>query len=213
MRWARGGTVNDVILTAIAGALRSWLMTRAEAVPASAGIKAMVPLSVEVGDLEPTSLGSQVIGKILTLPVGEASAMVRLAQVSYEMKAHKETGRSVSATKLLHTSGFAPATFHALGSRVAAFAPSRSFSIAITNVPGPQFPLYLAGNTMLESYPVQPLLPGHALAIGVTSYDGGVYYGLNADRDAIPDVDVIAQCIQESLAELVDTAREKPSGR
>jgi diacylglycerol O-acyltransferase len=87
----------------------------------------------------------------------------------------------------------------------------------VTNVPGPQFPLYAAGAQMLESYPVQPLLPGHALAIGVTSYDGGVYYGITADRDAVPDVDVLAQCLEESLVELVDSASDTrpraPRGR
>jgi diacylglycerol O-acyltransferase len=87
----------------------------------------------------------------------------------------------------------------------------------ITNVPGPQFPLFAAGAKMIESYPVQPLLPGHALAIGVTSYNGGVYFGLNADRDAIWDLDVLGQCIQESLEELVESASENrpraPRGR
>jgi diacylglycerol O-acyltransferase len=103
-------------------------------------------------------------------------------------------------------SGFAPTTFHALGSRVAAAASPHTFNLVVTNVPGPQFPLYAAGATMIESYPVQPLLPGHALAIGVTSYNGSVFFGLNADRDALPDVDVLGQCIAEALAELVDSA-------
>ncbi len=87
----------------------------------------------------------------------------------------------------------------------------------MTNVPGPQFPLYAAGAPMLESYPVQPLLPGHALSIGVTSYDGGVFYGLNADRDAIADLEVLGQCMTEALAELVDSASDArpraPRGR
>ncbi|MGH8965080.1 MAG: WS/DGAT domain-containing protein, partial [Actinomycetes bacterium] len=113
--------------------------------------------------------------------------------------------------------GFAPTTFHALGSRVAADQIRKGFNLVITNVPGPQFPLYAAGAQMLESYPVQPLLPGHALAIGVTSYDGGVYFGINADRDALPDVDVLGQCIEESLEELVESASESrpraPRGR
>ena len=74
-----------------------------------------------------------------------------------------------------------------------------------TNVPGPQFPLYAAGARMLEMYPVVPLAKGQALSVGVTSYDGGVFYGLNADRDAMPDVDVIAGLLEESLAELLET--------
>ena len=113
--------------------------------------------------------------------------------------------------------GFAPTTFHALGSRVAAAETRRGFNLVITNVPGPQFPLYAAGARMTETYPVQPLLAGHALAIGVTSYDGGVYVGLTGDRDALPDLDVLAQCVTESLEELVDTAsasrQRAPRGR
>jgi diacylglycerol O-acyltransferase len=165
----------------------------------------MVPMSVIDRDLEPTSLGSQVAGHLLNLPIGESSPVVRLHQVSYALKAHKETGRAVEAQRLLHVAGFAPTTFHALGSRVAAEQSPRTFNLVVTNVPGPQFPLFASGARMLESYPVQPLLPGHALAIGVTSYDGSVYFGLNADRDALPDVEVFGQCIVEALAELVDT--------
>jgi diacylglycerol O-acyltransferase len=217
VRNAHGGTVNDVILATITGALRAWLMTRAEPVHGGRHLKAMVPMSVIDHELEPTSLGSQVAGHLLNLPIGESSPVVRLHQVSYALKAHKETGRAVAADRLADVAGFAPTTFHALGARVAAAQPRRAFNLVITNVPGPQFPLYAAGAEMLESYPVHPLLPGHALAIGVTSYDGGVYFGLNADRDALPDVDVLAQCIEESLTELVDSASESrpraPRGR
>jgi diacylglycerol O-acyltransferase / wax synthase len=217
IRRFHGGTVNDVVLATVTGALRTWLMTRAEPVHGGRHLRAMVPMSVIDSDLEPTSLGSQVTGTLLNLPIGEQSPVVRLHQVSYALKAHKETGRAVSALRLIGVGGFAPTTFHALGARVAASATQRGFNLVITNVPGPQFPLYAAGARMLESYPVQPLLPGHALAIGVTSYNGGVHYGLTADRDAIPDVAVVGQCITESLAELLDTTSETriraPRGR
>ena len=102
-------------------------------------------------------------------------------------------------------SGFAPATFHALGSRVAA-AERRGYGLCITNVPGPQLPLYAAGARMVATYPVPPLLEGHPIAIGVTSYDGNVYYGINTDRDMIPDADLLGPCLQEALDELVDSA-------
>jgi diacylglycerol O-acyltransferase len=217
IRRFHGGTVNDVVLATLTGALRAWLMTRAEPVHTSRQLRAMVPLSVIDKELEPTSLGSQVTGTLLSLPIGEPSPVVRLHQVSYALKAHKETGKAVSALRLIGVGGFAPTTFHALGARVAANTDQRSFNIVVTNVPGPQFPLYAAGARMLESYPVQPLLPGHALAIGVTSYDGGVYYGLTADRDALPDVDVVGQCLTEALAELLETTAETrmraPRGR
>jgi diacylglycerol O-acyltransferase len=217
VRRRHGGTVNDVILATVTGALRAWLMTRAESVHGSRTFRAMVPMSVIDNDLEPTSLGSQVAGHLLNLPIGESSPVVRLHQVSYALKAHKETGRAVAADRLAGVAGFAPTTFHALGARVAAAQTRRGFHLVITNVPGPQFPLYAAGAQMLESYPVPPLLPGHALSIGVTSYDGHVYFGLNGDRDAVPDLDVLAQCLVEALEELVDSASDSrpraPRGR
>jgi hypothetical protein len=82
------------------------------------------------------------------------------------------------------------------------------FNLVVTNVPGPQVPLFVAGARMLEIFPVVPLASGHAVTIGLTSYAGGVYYGLNGDRDAMADVDVLAALIEESLAELVVASRE-----
>jgi len=175
-----------------------------------------VPMSVIDEELEPTSLGSQVVGHRLSLPVGESSPVVRLHQVSYALRAHSETGRAVAADRIAGVAGFAPTTFHALGSRVAA-AESQGVNLVITNVPGPQFPMYLAGAEMVETYPVPPLHPGFGVAIGVTSYDGGVYYGITADRDALPDIDVFGQCVREALDELVDSASDSrpraPRGR
>ena len=120
VRRFHGGTVNDVILATITGAMRNWLMTRAESVHGSRSLRALVPMSVIDSELEPTSLGSQVAGHLLSLPIGESSPVVRLHQVSYALKAHKETGRAVAADRLAGVAGFAPTTFHALGSRVAA---------------------------------------------------------------------------------------------
>ena len=217
VRRFHGGTVNDVILATITGAMRNWLMTRAESVHGSRTLRAMVPMGVIDSDLEPTSLGTQVAGHLLSLPIGESSPVVRLHQVSYALKAHKETGHAVAADRLAGVAGFAPTTFHALGSRVAARQSRRPFHLVITNVPGPQFPLYAAGAQMTESYPVQPLLPDHALSIGVTSYDGSVFFGVNGDRDALPDLEVLGHCVTESLEELVDSispSRQRaPRGR
>jgi diacylglycerol O-acyltransferase len=215
VRDEHGGSVNDVILATIAGALRSWLITRAEPVTRSAGIKTFAPVSVtEDEEAEPTSLGSRVTGHLVDLPVGESNPVVRLHQVSYAFKAHKQTGRAVAAVRLVALSGFAPSTFHALGERAAASQASRGFDLVITNVPGPQVPLYSAGARLASSYPVPPLLPGHTLAIGITSYNGEVRYGLVADRDAVPDADLLGQCILEALDELVEASarsRDRPS--
>jgi len=210
VRDTHGGTVNDVVLSVIAGGLRSWLLTRAEHISAATRFRALVPMSVvaENGDDDeiPTSLGSAVRGKLLSLPVGEGNPVVRLHQVSYALKAHRETGLAVAANQLAALPGFAPTTFHAVGSRVADTQPKRSFHLAVTNVPGPQESMYMAGAKVLESYPALPLAAERALSIGVTSYDGSVCYGIVTDRDAIPDADILAQCIEEALVELVDSA-------
>jgi diacylglycerol O-acyltransferase len=217
VRKVHGGSVNDVILAAVTGALRAWLVARGTPSAGMRQLRAMVPMSVIDDELEATSLGSQIAGHLVSLPIGEASPVVRLHQVSYAFKAHSETGRAVAANRLAGIAGFAPTTFHALGSRVAAQQFRKGFDLTITNVPGPQFPLYAAGARMLETYPVQPLLPGQALAIGVTSYDGGVFYGITADRDALPDVAVLGQCLTEALEELVESASDSrqraPRGR
>ena len=208
IRETHGGTVNDVILATIAGGLRGWLMTRAESMGGLRTIKAIVPMSVIDDELEATSLGTQITGHLVNLPVGEPSPLVRLHQVSYDLKAHRDNPRNVSARRLSGIAGFAPTTFHALGSRLAHAELRRGFDVSITNVPGPQFPLYADGARMLESYPVHPLLPDHPLAIGVTSYDGAVFFGITADRDAVADADVLGQCVRESLEELTDSASD-----
>lgn len=217
VRRVHGGTVNDVVLATITGALRNWLMSRTESMAGMKHVRAMVPMSVIDDELEATSLGTQIAGHLVRLPIGESSPVVRLHQVSYAFKAHGETGRAVAANRLAGIAGFAPTTFHALGSRVAADQQRKSFHLTVTNVPGPQFPLYAAGAAMIETYPAPPLLPGHALAVGVTSYDGHVFYGVTADRDALPDVDVFGQCVTEALEELVESASDShhraPRGR
>ncbi|CAN5568827.1 wax ester/triacylglycerol synthase family O-acyltransferase [soil metagenome] len=196
-------TVNDVVLATVAGAIRGWLLSRGESVTPASVVRAMVPVSVR-GDSESGQLGNRVSSYLVDLPVGEPNPVVRLSQVSYAMKAHKESGQSVGADALVALSGFAPPTLHAMGARAASSFTRRLFNVVVTNVPGPQFPLYAAGARMLEMYPVVPLATGQALSIGLTSYDGGVYFGLNADRDAMYDADVLASLIEESLAELVE---------
>ena len=208
VRDAHGGTVNDVVLAAVTGGLRAWLMTRAESLGGLRQVRAVVPVSVHDQELEATSVGSQIAPHFVDLPVGEPSPVVRLHQVSYSFKAHKETGRAVAANRIAGIAGFAPSTFHAIGSRVAHEQLRRGVQLSVTNVPGPQSPLYAAGAVMEQTYPVPPLLPGHALAIGVTSYDGQVFYGVTADRDLAPDAETFAVCVSEALDELLDTTGE-----
>ena len=168
-------------------------MTRAESLGGLRQVRAVVPVSVHDQELEADLARLQIAPHFVDLPVGEPSPVVRLHQVSYSFKAHKDTGRAVAANRIAGIAGFAPSTFHAIGSRVAAEQLRRGIQLSVTNVPGPQSPLYAAGAVMEQTYPVPPLLPGHALAIGVTSYDGQVFYGVTADRDLVPDADTFAR--------------------
>jgi diacylglycerol O-acyltransferase len=206
VRKAHGGTVNDVVLATCAGALRNWLLTRGEPVVTATEIRAMVPVSVR-GSGEQEALGNRISSMFVDLPVGEPNPVVRLSRISHEMRGLKESGQSVGADALVKLAGFAVPTLHSLGARVANRATHRLFNLVITNVPGPQFPLYANGARMLEMFPVVPLVKNTALSIGLMSYDGGVYYGLTADRDAMADVDVVGALIEESLAELVETVK------
>ncbi len=217
VRDEHGGTVNDVILAAITGGIRGWMLTRAEPVTSKTSFRAMVPMSVVSDDGLPTSLGSKVRGHLLSLPVGESNPVVRLHQVSYALKDHRETGSAVAANQLASLPGFATSTFHAVGARVAATETGRGHHLTITNVPGPQEPVYMAGEQLAEVYPAIPLIDQRAVSIAVTSYHGGVFHGIVADREAVPDVDVLGQCIREALEELVETVGPRrgraPRGR
>lgn len=211
IRVAHGCTVNDAVLSVISGALRNWLLSRGEPVGPSATVRAMVPLSVRGEADVPSSatagsLGNRVSSFLVDLPVGEPSPVVRLHHVSHAMREHTASAQSVGADTLVRIGGFAPPTLHALGARAASGFSKRIFNLVVTNVPGPQFPLYAAGARMLEMFPVVPLAKGQALAIGLTSYDGGVYYGFNGDRDAMYDIDALAGLVDESLDELLATA-------
>ncbi|MGI8694782.1 MAG: WS/DGAT/MGAT family O-acyltransferase [Geodermatophilaceae bacterium] len=204
VRKAHGGTVNDVVLATVSLALRKWLLSRGEPVTPKTTVRAMVPVSVRA-DSEKGALGNRVSSYLVDLPVGEANPKVVLSQVSYSMKAHKESGQSVGADALIALSGFAPPTLHSMGARVASGFSRRLFNVVVTNVPGPQFPLYAGGAKLLEMFPVVPLAKGQAVSIGLTSYNGGVFYGLNADRDAMGDVDVLGALLEESLTVLLET--------
>ena len=200
--------MNDVVLATIAGALRGWLLTRSESMAGVRQLRAVVPMSVIDDELEATSLGSQIAPHYVDLPIGEASPVVRLRAgvlLVPGAQGHRPGRRRQPARRDRRLRAH-----HVPRARVPGRGRGgarKGFHLSVTNVPGPQFPLYAAGAQMVETYPVHPLLPGHALAIGVTSYDGGVYYGITADRDLLPDVDVLGQCITDALEELDETVR------
>jgi diacylglycerol O-acyltransferase len=203
VRKLHGGTVNDVLLTVVTGALREWLLSRGEPVVGSTSVRALVPVALQDEDGTP---GGEVSSFLVDLPVGEPNPGVRLARLSYAMRGAASRGRSVGADSLIALTGFAPPTMHALGVRAARGLSRRLFNLVVTNVPGPQVPLYAAGSRMLEVFPVVPLAHGQGVSIGITSYDGCVYFGLNADRDSVGDVDVLADLIEQEVAELVRAA-------
>ncbi len=205
VRAARGGTVNDVVLAVVTGALRRWMMTRGEPLTDGTSVRALVPVSVR-GRRGGAAVGNSISAYFVELPVGEGDPLRRLERVSAAMAAHKAAGQAVGATTLIRLAGLAPPTLHSLGVRLTSQFSSQVYNVLVTNVPGPPRPLYAMGARMLDMYPVVPLAGGQAVSIGITSYDGGMHYGLTADRDAVPDVDVLACALPDALAELVAAA-------
>lgn len=206
--------INDVVLAVITGALRNWLLSRGEPVASTRTVRAMVPLSIYPEDVyEATGHGqaiSAVTPFLVDLPVGEPNAVVRLSQISYATESHPTASNRVDARTILALSGFAPPTLHAMGMRAATdFAgfSRRVFNLLITNAPGAQRQMYVCGAKLLETYSVPPLLPNKALAIGVTSYNGKLYYGVNADRKSMSDIGMVSALLDEALAELLEAAK------
>jgi len=203
--------VNDVVLAMVAGALRNWLMSRGEPVTPTLTVRAMAPMSVypdaELDVVGPGQAISEVSPFLVDLPVGEGNAVVRLSQIAHTTESHSTAASVVDARTIVTLSGFAPPTLHAMGIRVATSFSARQFNLLITNVPGAQKQMYVAGTKLLETYAVPPLLSNQVLAIGVTSYNGMLYFGINADRDAMSDVDMFPTLLRESLDELLEAAQ------
>ncbi|BCI90614.1 hypothetical protein NIIDMKKI_58200 [Mycobacterium kansasii] len=133
--------------------------------------------------------------------------MVRLSQVAHATESNPTAASLVDARTIVTLSGFAPPTLHAMGVRVATSYSARLFNLLITNAPGAQSQMYVAGTKLLEAYAVPPLLHNQALAISVTSYNGMLYFGINADRDAMSDVDLLPGLLGQSLEELLEASR------
>ncbi|MDT5386993.1 MAG: diacylglycerol O-acyltransferase / wax synthase [Mycobacterium sp.] len=203
--------VNDVVLAVVAGALRNWLLSRGEPVTSTKTVRAMAPMAVypdsELDSGGPGQAISEVSPFLVDLPVGEGNAVVRLSQIAHATESHSTAASLVDARTIVTLSGFAPPTLHAMGIRVATSFSARQFNLLITNVPGAQKQMYVAGTKLLETYSVPPLLNMQVLAIGVTSYNGMLYFGINADRDAMSDVDMFPLLLRESLDELRESAQ------
>jgi diacylglycerol O-acyltransferase len=205
---ALGATVNDVVLATVAGGLGRYL--RAHGHPTiDLVLRAMIPVSVRA-DAERGALGNQLAAIWAGLPVGVTDPLERLELVKHEMAGLKESGQAVGARVLTELTGFAPPTLMAQAARLQAH--QRFFNLVVTNVPGPQLPLYVLGRRMLAIYPMVPLAQNQALGIAIMSYDGRISFGLNADFDALPDLELLAGQLSESLEELADAAGLPPIG-
>jgi WS/DGAT/MGAT family acyltransferase len=197
-----GGTVNDVVLATVAGALGKHLRRRGHNTD-GLELKAMVPVSVRA-EVESGALGNLVAAMMAPLPVWCQDAVARLDIVREELKGLKSGGQAVGAQVLTELSGFAPATVMGQASRL--MSRQRFFNVVVTNVPGPQQPLFLAGRRMIDPFPMVPLAKNQGLGIALLSYAGRINFGLVGDYDVMYDLDDFADDVQESLAELAAEA-------
>ncbi len=197
-----GGTVNDVVLAVVSGALRRFLINRGVDTR-GLELKAMVPMSTRA-EHEAGALGNRVTSMAAPLPVYEEDAALRLSIVKEAMKDVKSSKQAVGAEMIMDLSGFAPPTI--LGQAARLQTNQRLVNLLVTNVPGPQFPLYTQGHKLLDLFPMAPLGANQALNVAAMSYDGQLFFGLLADYDAIPDLSVFADGLEKSIAELLQAA-------
>src|SRR5215208_2619336 len=197
-----GGTVNDVVLATVAGALGHHLRRRGQRTD-GLELKAMVPVSVRTG-IENGALGNRVAAMMAPLPVWCQEPVARLDIVREQLKDLKGGGQAVGAQVLTELSGFAPPTIMDQASRL--MSRQRFFNLVVTNVPGPQFPLYLLGRRMLDPFPMVPLAKNQGLGVALLSYDGAINFGVVGDYDLLWDIDDFADDLRESLAELAGIA-------
>ena len=205
---ALGGTVNDVVLAVVAGALRRWLRTRGVRTE-GLELRALVPVSTRARD-EHHQLGNRLAAMRAPLPVYVEEPVARLRVVRHAMNGLKESKQAVGAEVLAGMQALAPPTILAQASRLN-FS-TRLFNLIVTNVPGPQFPLYVLGRQLCDLFPVAFLPKRHALAVAVMSYDGGMDFGLLGDYDAMPDLEELGTLLSESVEELLAlSTRERTS--
>jgi WS/DGAT/MGAT family acyltransferase len=202
-----GGTVNDVVLAVVTGALRKWLHQRGVRTE-GLELRALVPVSIRTAD-ERGELGNRLAAMRGPLPVYVEDPIRRLRVVSEQMEGLKRSKQALGAEVIARFNDFAPPTLLAQAARIN-FS-TRLFNTIVTNVPGPQIPLYILGRELEEVFPVAFLPPNHALAVAIMSYNGRICFGLLADYDSLEDVETIADGIDESLVELEQAAAAAPA--
>jgi hypothetical protein len=167
-------------------------------------LRALVPVSIRARD-EHHQLGNRIAAMRAPLPVYVQDPVARLQVVRQAMEGLKDSKQALGAEVLASLEALAPPTILAQASRIN-FS-TRLFNLLVTNVPGPQFPLYVLGRRLRDLFPVAFLPTDHALAIAIMSYDGRMDFGLLGDYDAMPDLDALGGMVRDSLAELVEAAR------
>jgi diacylglycerol O-acyltransferase / wax synthase len=203
---AHGGTVNDVILSIVSGGIGKYLRARGHDTE-GLELRALVPVSVRAAE-EHGALGNRISAMMAPLPVWCEDPVERLHLVSEEMGDLKSSGQAVGAEILTKLTDFAPAT---IASQAARLQPAqRFFNLVVTNVPGPQFPLYVLGRRMESIFPMVPLARRQALCVGIMSYNGQVNFGLIGDYDAMADLDSFALDLEAATAEAVASVPAKP---
>jgi WS/DGAT/MGAT family acyltransferase len=193
-----GGSINDIVLTVVAGAVQRMLSKR-RINPGSVDFRVLAPVSVRGSD-ERGRPGNRVSAWLIDLPVDRVDPRAQLDLVREQTRELKESRQAVGAELLIDAAEWAPSTLLALGTRNV--TRMRLFDMIVTNVPGPQFPVYMAGARLLETYPVVPLFDNMGLGIALLSYDGAIYWGMNADYDLFPDTSEVVDAIHESFAAL-----------
>jgi diacylglycerol O-acyltransferase / wax synthase len=197
-----GGTVNDVVLAAAAGGLRRLLIQRGEELP-EAGVRAMVPMNVRAAD-EHTARGNRISSLFVNLPVSIPDPLERYRATAHEAELLKSGHQAEGSSAIVDLAAHAPPALHTFLAR-SLFA-TRLFNLTITNVPGPQVTLYAFGARLEEIWPLVPLAAEHAVGLAVLSYDGRMFFCLNADRATVPDAELVITGIEESLTELESLA-------
>jgi WS/DGAT/MGAT family acyltransferase len=199
-----GGTVNDVVIAAVAGAVRSFLIEERDFDVADVDFRAMVPVSIRDDDAV-GELGNHITMWLIELPIGEADPGARHRRVIEATEHLKESDQALGAAMLTQSASFTPSTLLSTAARVAA-ATARPFNMTVTNVPGPQIPLYFLESQLQRIYPMVPLWVNHGLGVALFSYDGTLNWGLAADWDSVPDLDVFVTHIERALADLEEAA-------
>ncbi|MCZ6465412.1 MAG: wax ester/triacylglycerol synthase family O-acyltransferase [Proteobacteria bacterium] len=205
VRRALGGSLNDVVLTVVSGAVRRFLERRSVNL-AELDFRVMTPVSIRSDD-ERGAMGNRVSAWVVPLPIDEADPLVRLERISKRTAELKESKQAIGADILTQAAEWSSSTLFALGARnVTRLLP---FNMVVTNVPGPQVPLYTLGAQMTESYPHVPLMDNLGLGVALMSYNGKICWGFNADYDLLPDLHDFVLAIEDAFEELQALAEAK----